>query len=110
MSEKRKGGPKPYPVRVRGVDFESVKACAAHFGISVHTIYAALNEGNADSIGLGKGRNKAITIGGIDFPSMQDASFFVGRSRSYVSSILKRGSTGRIERLEQEFRDLADRA
>ena len=45
-------GPDAIPVPVRGVTFESMRACAKHFGISVQAVHDAVKRGRQDFIGL----------------------------------------------------------
>ena len=45
-------GPDAIPVPVRGVTFESMRACARHFGISVQAVHDAVKRGRQDFIGL----------------------------------------------------------
>jgi hypothetical protein len=47
-------GPDAIPVPVRGVTFESMRACAKHFGISVQAVHDAVKRGRQDFIGLRK--------------------------------------------------------
>ena len=47
-------GPYAIPVPVRGVIFESMSACAKHFGISVQAVHDAVKRGRQDFIGLRK--------------------------------------------------------
>lgn len=54
-------GVTPYPVMVRGQVFPSAKACAEHFGLSAYTVRELVNEGRADSIGIGRGNWKRPT-------------------------------------------------
>lgn len=77
-----KRGPKPGPVRVRGVIYKDVHECAAKLGVSTKTIYVALSQNRADSIGIGKGKHKnpvtprkrPITLGGKTYPTLKAAS------------------------------------
>ena len=47
-------GPYAIPVPVRGVIFESMSACAKHFGISAQAVHDAVKRGRQDFIGLRK--------------------------------------------------------
>jgi hypothetical protein len=85
-------------VTVRGVTFPTAEACAAHFKITVSTVYRQVSTGRADRIGLGKGkgnrgrvtgRGKVLKIGPFTFPSLQSASLFLGYSKGYVAMALK---------------------
>ncbi len=44
----------PVPVIVRGQEFASMSECARHFGISPQAVWAAIERGHADGIGLGR--------------------------------------------------------
>lgn len=94
-----KGGRNPSPetrmrVKVRDMEFRDVYECAAHFGLSVSSVYSALSAGTIDRLGLGargpfKGshnphRSKPVQIGPFKFRSMLDASRQLGLSDSYV--------------------------
>lgn len=82
------------PVVVRGVRFENAKACAAHFGIKVCTVYSLVSRGRADSIGLGcgsgAGGNRSIpfTIGGVTYESRRAASLALGLRARYITDAL----------------------
>lgn len=81
-------------ITVRGQEFPSAKACADHFGVTVHNVYYMRALGRADYIGLGKGAHKKrrdgkpVQIGPILFPSMRAASEELGYGSSYVRNVL----------------------
>jgi len=85
-------------VTVRGVTFPTAESCAAHFKITVSTVYHLISIGRADRIGLGKGkgnrgrvtgRGKVVKLGPFTFHSMESASLFLGFSKGYVAMALK---------------------
>ena len=45
-------------IRVRDLEFESDRACAAHFGVTLRHVRNAKANGKVDSIGFGKGHAK----------------------------------------------------
>lgn len=91
----RRTGVEPMPVMIRGRRFADAYAAARHFGVSPQTVWRAIRLGRTDRIGLGQkyngARSKPITLGGVRFASMTDASEALGRDRSYVVHVLRRG-------------------
>ena len=52
-----KRGPKPMPVRSRGVTYECALDCAKHNNVGVDAVYIAVNEGKIDHIGKNSNPN-----------------------------------------------------
>ena len=80
---KKKTGPEPMMVSVRGVLYKDAKECAKAFGITRQAVYKRVAEGRPDRIGIGKGRipqgnitpRGVITnIMGVEFPSRKAAA------------------------------------
>lgn len=96
----------PCPVRIRGVDYPSISAAAEALGLSHTTIHSHLNRGTLDNAGIGRGygaahrttnaKQKAITLGGMHFPSHSALSRYLGKSNGYVSEALRTGQYYRI--------------
>lgn len=88
-------------VRVRGQLFDSVPACAEHFGLSPGTVYCALARGRPDTIGLGRAwlsdprstvsRSNPITLGPLHFDSESQACVTLGFSAGYLKRARQRG-------------------
>lgn len=66
------------PVRIRGMDFESINAAARHFKINPSTVRDALDEGRLDFVGLGVTRKRKIKANGKLFDSHTDAAHEYG--------------------------------
>jgi len=96
-------GVEPTPVRVRGVDFESAEATAAHYGVHIQVVYRRLAEGRPDDIGLPNARGqhlaKPVVIGPVSFRSMRDADRALGLGTNYVQKAFKRNSRSMLERV-----------
>lgn len=101
MTKKRKRGADPMPVKIRGQVFPSAAAAAAHFKVDETTVYHAIADGKADTIGLGRGnypkdrrRNgsaREVAIGGKTYRCIADASEALGFSRTYLAKALRLG-------------------
>lgn len=75
------------PTMVRGHLYPSQSAVARRFGVRVQTVWAAVERGTTDKIGLGKGANRMpVWINGIKYPSETEASLSHGKHRSFVSN------------------------
>ena len=46
-----KRGPKPYPVRVRGIIFNSPRETAKHNNVKIATVYSSIENGKENTIG-----------------------------------------------------------
>lgn len=83
---KKKPGPKPYPVRIRGVDYPSAKEAAKALGIAESTMHDHLRQGQPDKAGAPRPprdewnnpRSVRITIGGIQYKSLKHAADSLG--------------------------------
>lgn len=101
MTKQQKRGPDPLPVKIRGQVFPTAKAAAAHFKVNISTVYHAIADGRADTIGLGRGnypkdRRKSasareIKIGGKTYPSMAAASKALGFHPQYIRHVMRVG-------------------
>lgn len=94
-------GRQAMPVRVRGKVFADAGAAAAHFGVSRSAILSAIGRGTEDRyLGPprgGGGGARAVSIGGLDFPSISAAARALGVSRP----MLARALAGRSEMSRQ---------
>ena len=86
-------------IQIRGVLYNSVKEAADALNVSFHSVYSALDRGGIDKLGLGKTRPKPITIEGVTFRSMTQASIALGFSRSYLQWTIKNGGTKAKDRV-----------
>lgn len=102
----------PIRVTIRGVTYPTVAAAAKALKVKPNTIYVALHKGRIDKVGLGCGKvvayrhpqipPKPIKVGGLDFPSLQALSLWLGRSKQYASNKLKRHPDTGLTDLTQE--------
>ena len=88
-------------VEIRGKTYDSVKHASACLGVSKFSIYAALNRGTVDRVGLTPAERKFIDLDGVLFGSMSDASVALGFNRSFVRYAIVSGSQKAKQRLEQ---------
>lgn len=60
------------PVRIRGVDYPSLKTAAESLNVSASTVSNALNRGRVDYVGIGSNttRMRKIKIDGVEYPSV----------------------------------------
>jgi len=102
-----RGGRKPKPVTIRGVEYPSAAKAADAFGVSVHSVRWARNNGGLDRVGMGprrrgtealarraEGNRAKIHFDGSIFDGWKQAAHITGMSRS---QLIRRGaySTGR---------------
>lgn len=96
-------GVEPTPVCVRGLDFVSAEAAAAHFGVHIQVVYRRLVDGRPDDIGLPNNRGqhiaKPVVIGPVSFRSMRDADRALGFGKDYVQKAFRRNSKSMLERV-----------
>lgn len=88
------------PVRIRGVDYPSIKAAAAALGITPATISSSLQRnGHAEGAGLGvksvrhnstPHRVRPITLHGRDYPSIKVAADELGLGYSWLYKAITR--------------------
>lgn len=107
------------PVRIQGRDFPSIKAAAAHHGVTPGAIHGRLERGTLEFVGRrrpGAPNQKAVKIAGRHFPSLSAASRAAGFAPTYLSQAIRLGrarAIGRIseilmaQALTREFRDAA---
>ena len=94
------------PIRIRGVDYPSIKAAAEALGLSHTTISSHLARGTLENAGKGRGYgashrtanglSKPISLGGMDFPSYSALSRYLGKSQNYVATAMRNGEFYRI--------------
>jgi hypothetical protein len=95
------------PVRIRDVDYPSVKAAATALGVAPNTISSHLAKyGHADFVGLGrKGRSypnvgghsaKPVRVLGRDFPCIKDAARFFEVPYSTMLYAVHKGMSARL--------------
>lgn len=94
------------PIRIRGVDYPSIKAAADALGLCHTTISSHLSRGTLDNAGMGRGYgasratqnglSKPISLGGMDFPSRSALSRYLGKSHNYVNTALRNGEYHRV--------------
>lgn len=108
----------PMPVRIRGEVYPSAVAAAKALGVCKSTVYSALSRGNIDTVGLGRGRSKvvhkggnpkAITIAGVTFSSMAEASLALGFTKKYLRDSLRQPGRDR-QRIVAAVMRFADRS
>lgn len=88
------------PVRIRGVDYPSIKAAAAALGISPVTISASLNRyGHAEGVGLSvktqrrrpvPRKVRPVRLHGRDFPSVKVAAEELGLNYHWLYKAITR--------------------
>lgn len=88
-------------VRVRGKTFKSLEACAKHFDLHPKTVAYLLQQGRADSIGLGRGNNvteaaigahprsRQVEFHGLTFKSMTSAAKALGVNRRTITACVE---------------------
>ena len=82
-------------VKIRGVTYESVRHAASALSVSKFSIYAALNRGTIDRVGLAPTQRKPVVLEGLSFSSIASAARAVGLSEKYVAkSIATDSPTG----------------
>jgi len=96
-------------VKVRGWIYPSVRAAAETLGVTINAVYSALNRGNIDKLGLGKARKKPIDLYGVLFPSMTAAALALNFKRTYLSTVMRRGSVQGLKRIEAEVQAYKER-
>jgi hypothetical protein len=106
-----KFGPTPMPVMVRGQLFANAKECAAHFDVHVDSVYAAIRDGRADRIGLGKGakpesnpnygggRPQSIRLLNTTFKSLADANNELGWAPKRLERMIRGGGPKQLKTL-----------
>ena len=88
-------------VKIRDKTYESVRHAANAFGVSKFAIYAALNRGTIDRVGLAPTQRKPIVLNGLSFRSLGDASVQLGFNRSFIRWSMISGSQKSAERLNR---------
>lgn len=88
-------------VKIRDKTYESVKHAASALGVSKFSIYAALNRGTVDRVGLAPTQRKPIVLNGLSFRSLGDASVQLGFNRSFIRWSMISGSQKSAKRLAQ---------
>lgn len=88
-------------IEIRGVVYPSAKHAAKALGVRPITVYAALNRGRLDTVGIGQGKGskrplsgrkpKPLKIGNVEFESQIEADRQLGYSAGAVSNILRKG-------------------
>lgn len=89
-------------VQVRGTIYESVAEAAEKLNVTRSAVYTSAQRGTLETLGLGPGNRtnhegcgrpkQPVTIAGIYFSSMIDASRELRMSASYVQGVLTKGS------------------
>lgn len=95
-------------IKIRGVEYNSVKEAATAVGVSYHSVYTALDRGRLEVLGLGKTQPKPVTLEGIEFRSMTSASTALGFNRSYLREVMRRGGPKAQERVAVAARRYAE--
>jgi hypothetical protein len=70
--------PNKIPVRMMGLNFESLTAAARHFGTHPSAIHRALATGRENQFVPGRGKHVPCTIDGITYPSYRAAALALG--------------------------------
>lgn len=88
------------PITVRGVTYESRRACAEALGVSVKTVHSASSTGRTEFIGLGN-RNPnpyelPVCIRGKTYKSIKSAAKAIGVKPCTISTALARGTIDRV--------------
>lgn len=81
-------------VRVRGVVYESVGACANHFGVKPDTVLKAIAKGREDYIGLlamSRHRRSCIRVRGMEFETLKACAAHFGVTPNTVSQMVASG-------------------
>lgn len=89
-------------VTIRGKTYESVKSAARAMGVKPCSIYSALERGEINNVGNGRGnhpnkrhnggRKKVpVAIGGYNFPSIAAAARALGYDPQTLGNVLRRG-------------------
>lgn len=97
MQKKRSLNKNMMTVSVRGTVYRNAHEAAKALGVALITVYAAVTNGRADKIGLGRGshskekfkkgipgQSKPYEILGREFASMAEASRFIGHHDDYI--------------------------
>jgi hypothetical protein len=91
-------------VEVRGVIYGSVKECADALGVSIKTVYSALDRGSIDNVGSGVyrgGRARCpVEICGHRWPSYSACARDLGETPAMVRHAITKGSIKGRARLE----------
>lgn len=100
----KRRGPKPYPVRIRGVEYPSARAAGEALGVSEATVRGMVCRGRADLIGIGAGntpklndsKKKPFSIGPYSWASRIEAARGLGFSEKYFLTLIRNGRTDLI--------------
>ena len=85
-------------VKVHTLEFNSIRQAAIHFGVSDRTVYKRLDRGWTLEQALGiepppAGNNKSVKVGGVDYPSVNEAARAYGIDAAVVHNRLRRGKS-----------------
>lgn len=93
-------------VRVRGVVYPTVRACAEALGVSPATVYCAVSRRDTETLGYGRGRikrnkggglpPKPVVVAGRRFKSIADLARFIDREPRYVRASLRKGEKAQM--------------
>lgn len=88
----------PTPVCIRGITYSSAKEAAKALNVHQNVVYAMLDRGRADHIGVGRGMStaKPITVLGIDFESMRDAERQLGKAHGTIRNFMNGQCSPRV--------------
>lgn len=100
---RKRHGPDPMEVRIRGRVFANVNAAAKHFKVTPETIRSAIQRGREDFVGLGRARKhvkktgrgahnaKPVQIGIHSWPSLGQCAAALGVKRTSLCDRIRRG-------------------
>lgn len=87
-------------ISIRGIPFKSAAAAASYFGLQTQSVKSMLARGAADRIGLGprlppelrnwKGNQRPVTIAGITYPSLREATRQLGLPRDKLYNLRRK--------------------
>lgn len=96
-------GKEPMRVCIRGEVFQDAKSAAKHFGVTPDAVRNAIWLGDPDRVGRKRRvAGKPVSLWGLRFQTMSEASRALGLSRGYVSLALRRKSPAMLERVAGE--------
>ena len=82
------------PTRIRGVDYPSISEAARQLKLNPSTIYAALEKGSLEQVGMLRRNKRPCTINGVDYPSLSAAGRVLGITPQSLGVWLDRRAKG----------------
>ena len=85
-------------IKVRGVNYPSVRQAAQSLKVTEAAVYSALFRGSMDLLGLGNTKRKPVEVEGLSFPSIAAAARALGLREKYVRKVILTDSIAGMKR------------